>query len=282
MKRAALLVLALCAAGAGAAEVTVIRPKAFIAEEWAYYILIDGQTKPLVDVRSGERVTFQVPADARTLVIHCPKGLAATYDESRINFDFKANAKAFFLLTAKPDCVTIQALDAQAASTWINRTRSRPAGRRVEYDPPSKEPPLVTATPTSAPALTVVDSAAKDQVASATASWVEAFNSRDAARISALYDAEAVLTDPAEAQPRVGSAAIADYYRNAVKRTTQRVALGERNLRLLGDTAIDSGTLTYFEMRDGSATTTPGRYSLTYQKRGGKWLIVDHHTSAAR
>ena len=36
-------------------------------------------------------------------------------------------------------------------------------------------------------------------------------------------------------------------------------------------TAIDSGTLTYFEMRDGNATTIPGRYSFTYQKRGGKW-----------
>ncbi len=80
----------------------------------------------------------------------------------------------------------------------------------------------------------------------------------------------------------MGSAAINEYYKNAARRTTQRVALGERNVRLLGDTAIESGTLTYFEMRDGNATTTPGRYSFTYQKRGGKWLIVDHQTSVTR
>jgi hypothetical protein len=80
----------------------------------------------------------------------------------------------------------------------------------------------------------------------------------------------------------VGAGAIADYYKSAARRPTQRVALGERNVRLLGDTAIDSGTLTYFEMRDGNATTTPGRYSLTYQKRGGKWLIVDHQASPAQ
>ena len=115
-----------------------------------------------------------------------------------------------------------------------------------------------------------------------TAAWAEAFNSRDPARMSALYDSEAVLTDAAESKPRIGTAAIGDYYRNLAKRSTQRVALGERSVRLLGDTAIDSGTLTYFEMRDGNATTVPGRYSFTYQQRGGKWLIIDHQTSVAR
>jgi uncharacterized protein (TIGR02246 family) len=283
MKRLAAFVLALCGTTAGAAEVTVIRPKALIAEEWAYYVLLDGQTKPTLDVRSGERVTFQVPTEARSLVIQCPKGLGAAYDESRIDFDFKASPRAYFLITAQPACVSIAALDEKTASTWIGRTRSRPAGRIVEYDPPAKPgDALVKATPASVAALTLPDSAAKDQIAAATAGWVEAFNSRDPARLSALYDAEAVLTDAAEARPLIGTAAIADYYKNAVKRKTQRVALGERNLRLLGDTAIDSGALTYFEMRDGNAITTPGRYNLTYQKRGGKWLIVDHQTSTPR
>ena len=273
--------LALIALSASAAEVTVIRPSAFIAQEWAYYILVGNEKKPVADLRSGERVTIQVPADTRTLVIQCPKGLSAVYDESRIDYDFKANDRAFFLLGAKPECVTIQPIDARTASTWINRTRSRPTGRALEYDAPAKAPEMVQATPSSVPALTTTDSAAKDQVVAATAAWVEAFNSRDPARLAALYDAEAVLTDAAEPRPRVGAAEIAEYYKKAGQRPTQRVALGERNLRLLGDTAIDSGTLTYFEMRDGNATTTPARYSLTYQKRGGKWLIVDHQSSPA-
>jgi hypothetical protein len=34
---------------------------------------------------------------------------------------------------------------------------------------------------------------AKQQVAKATAAWVEAYNSRDPARITALYDPEAVF-----------------------------------------------------------------------------------------
>ena len=270
------LLLAAWAASSVAGEVTVIRPSAFVAQEWAYYILVNNE--PAADVRSGERVTFQIPADTRSLVIQCPKGAGASYAESRIDYDFKANDRAFFVLSAKLDCVTIQAIDAKAAATLISRTRARPAGRPLEYDRPTT---VASSTSAAAPAVPTTDSAAKDQVAAATAAWVDAFNSRDPARISAIYDADAVLTDAAESRPRVGGSAIADYYKSAAQRPTQRVALGERSIRLFGDTAIDSGTCTYFEMRDGNAVTTPGRYSLTYRNRGGKWLIVDHHSSLA-
>ena len=57
------------------------------------------------------------------------------------------------------------------------------------------------------------------------------------------------------------TSSIADYYKANAQRTTQRAALGERNIRVLGDTAIDSGTLTFFEMRNGQATTTVQLYT---------------------
>jgi len=287
MMRHLLWALALGAAVASAAEVTVIRPKtdAFIGQEWEYYILLGDQPKPIADLRPGERVTLQVPAATQTIVIQCPKGVGANYDEARIDYDFKTNSRAFFVLTAKPKCVSVQPMDARAAAPMMSATRPRTEGRLIEYDAPKKGgggTALVTATVASVPALTTTDSADKDLIAAATAAWVEAFNSRDPARMSALYDPEAVLADAAEPRARVGADAINDYYKSLAKRKTQRVALGERNLRLLGDTtAIDSGTFTYFEMRDGNAITTPGRYSFTYQKRGAKWVIVDHQTSVA-
>jgi len=90
-----------------------------------------------------------------------------------------------------------------------------------------------------------------------------------------------VLSDTTEHKPRIGAAAIADYYRTAAQRPTQRVALGERSIRVFGDTAIDSGTYNLFEMRDGQATLTPARYTLVYRNRGGRWMIVDHQTAPA-
>ena len=281
MMRHWLWLVAFAAASASAAEVTVIRPKSYISDAAIFYVFVDEQKRPVADLENGERVKLQVPPTARSLAIKCPVGLGANYDESRIELDVKSSASTFLVLTPKPTCVEIEAVDAASAKPLVSQTRNRLAGRQIEYDEPKVASQSKT-TVTSAAALSSVDSADKDKIAAATAAWVEAFNSRDPARIGALYDAEAVLSDTNEFKPRIGAAAIGEYYKNAAKRTTQRVALGERSVRLLGDTAIDSGTMTYFEMRDGNATTTPGRYSLTYQKRGGKWLIVDHQTSIPR
>ena len=272
------LLLALASGAASAAEVTVIRPKSYVNEDSIYYVFVGDEKKPVADLKNMERVTLQVPTTARTVSIQCPKGLGTHYDETRIDVDLKADSRVFLVLEPQPTCVSIEAIDAAAAAPIIRQTRNRLAGRSIEYDEPKVAQPRAPGS--YAVAMTAPDAADKEKIAAATAAWADAFNSRNAARMSALYDAEAVLTDPGESRPRIGTAAIDEYYKNAAKRTTQRVALGERNIRLLGDTAIDSGTLTYFEMRDGNATTTPGRYSLTYQRRGGKWLIVDHHLSA--
>jgi uncharacterized protein (TIGR02246 family) len=267
--------LAACTFGAAAAEVTIIRPAAHIAQEWAYYVLIGG--KVLADVKTGERVTLNVPADTRTVAIQCPQGLAG-YVESRLDHDFKTNPTAYFLLTPKLDCVAIQSLDAKEGKAYLGRTKNRPASRPLEYDPPRQ---VVAATATGVGAAALAGGDVSASVAAATAAWVEAFNSRDASRITALYDPEAVLSDASEAKPRTGAAAIADYYKSASQRPTQRVALGERAIRLYGDTAIDSGTYNLFEMRDGNAIVTPARYTLVYRQRGGRWLIVDHQAAPA-
>jgi len=317
MSRAlAMAALAACTFAATAAEVTVIRPTAHVGQEWPYYVLIGG--KVLADVQSGERVTLNVPADTRSVVIQCPQGLAG-YVESKVDHDFKATPTAYLLLTPKLDCVDIQRLDAKEGKTYLGRTKNRPASRPLYYDPPRQvvaasatgvaaaaaAAPAASATVPSAavpaagaaaaaaaPAVTASVAPAAGAaalaggdvsaaVAAATAAWVDAFNSRDPSRITALYDPDAVLTDASEPKPRAGAAAIADYYKSASKRPTQRVALGERTIRIYGDTAIDAGTYNVFEMRDGNATVTPARYTMVYRQRGGRWLIVDHQAAPA-
>ena len=308
--------LSVCTFAATAAELIVIRPTAHVGQEWAYYVLIGG--KVLADVMSGERVTLNVPADTRTVVIQCPQGLSG-YVESKIDHDFKASPTTYLLITPKLDCVNIQPLDAKQGKVYVGRTKERLPSRPLDYDPPRQvvaasatgvaaaaaAAPAASATAPSAavpsagaaaaaaaPAITasVAPSAGAAALASgdvsaaiaaATAAWVDAFNSRDPTRITALYDPDAVLTDATEPKPRTGAAAIADYYKNASKRPTQRVALGERSIRIFGDTAIDSGTYNLFEMRDGNATVTPARYTMVYRQRGGRWLIVDHQAALA-
>jgi uncharacterized protein (TIGR02246 family) len=272
----ALLSCALIAAAGAvhAGEVTVIRPRSIIAEEWSYYILV-GSEQPITDVRSGERVTFKVPAGAGALVIHCPGAVAGLYEESRLDYAFR-DAPAYFVIEPAPHCARIQALDARQASAHIARTHER-ALRPLDYEKPTAPVRLAKGAAPASPAV----AASREAIEAASAAWVEAFNSRDAARLSALYDADAVVLDLDARSPVSGSAAIAQHYASASKRPTARFALGERSIRLMGESAIDSGTATVFEMREGNATTTPVRYSLTYRNRGGKWLIVDHHLSPA-
>ena len=102
MMRHSLWLLAFAAAMASAAELTVIRPKSYISEESIYYVFVDEQKRPVADLRNGERVTLQVPSNARSLAIKCPVGLGTNYDEVRLDFDFKANERAAGRLVTLP------------------------------------------------------------------------------------------------------------------------------------------------------------------------------------
>jgi len=59
-----------------------------------------------------------------------------------------------------------------------------------------------------------------------------------------------------------------------------KAVIGEQRIRVYGDMAINSGTYTFSEVRDGKPTSRPARFSFVYRHRDGRWLIVDHHSSA--
>src|SRR5262249_21986677 len=136
---------------------------------------------------------------------------------------------------------------------------------------------VALATPTAGQAP-VVPVSAKDQVAAMTAGWVEAFNKRDLGRLTALYDNDAVLWGIASQRMSVGPAAPAEHFKGA-SRAGGRVTLGEQQIRVYGDVAIDTGSYTFWESRDGKPVAVPARYTLVYRHRDDRWLIVDHHSS---
>ncbi len=122
----------------------------------------------------------------------------------------------------------------------------------------------------------------KEEVGSATQAWIDAMTSHDIERVLALYDSEAVLWGTRSAQLRDNPAAVRDYFN--ILRTvppSYKVVLGEQRIRIYGDMAINTGTYTFSEVRDGKEIVRLARYSFVYINRGGRWLIVDHHSSAA-
>jgi uncharacterized protein (TIGR02246 family) len=122
--------------------------------------------------------------------------------------------------------------------------------------------------------------AAKAEVAAVTRAWAEALNRCDPARISALYDREAVLWATGSVNITSTPEGVRKYFDGVcASPTPPKVEFGEQLIRVHGDTASNSGSYTFIVTREGKPVPIPARYSLAYRKTGGQWLIVDHHSS---
>lgn len=119
----------------------------------------------------------------------------------------------------------------------------------------------------------------KDDVAAATAAWVAAYDSRDPARIVALYAPDAVFWGTSAVKPAATPQAVLEYFKDAGARPNARVTLGIQHIRVYGDIAINTGDYTFTDMRNGQPVTTPARFSMTFRLQNGQWKIVDHHSS---
>jgi len=124
------------------------------------------------------------------------------------------------------------------------------------------------------------DDAVSAQVAAATAEWINTFNTRDPARISALYAPDAVLWGTVSMTIRTTPEEILEYFEeSSAKRPDLRMFLGEYHVRLYGDIAINSGYYTSRNPVDGKEVVVPMRFTFTYRREAGRWMIVNHHSS---
>jgi hypothetical protein len=56
--------------------------------------------------------------------------------------------------------------------------------------------------------------------------------------------------------------------------------LNEEHIRVYGDIAINDGSYTFSETRDGKEVIRPARFTFVYRNHNGHWMIIDHHSSA--
>jgi hypothetical protein len=110
---------------------------------------------------------------------------------------------------------------------------------------------------------------AKEQVATATAAWRAAYDSRDPARIAAMSDSDAVLWGTTAKAMAPTPAAIAEYFKDAPKRPNARVAFGEQHNRGYGDVGVSTGYYTFSDVRDGQTVSRPARYTMVFRNRDG-------------
>ena len=122
---------------------------------------------------------------------------------------------------------------------------------------------------------------AKDAVAAATRAWIDGMTRHDIEGVLALYDSEAVLWGTRSPMLRDTPATVREYFN--ILRTvppSYKAVLGEQRTRIYGDIAINTGSYTFSEVRDGKEILRPARFRFVSRNRDGRWLIVDHHSSA--
>jgi uncharacterized protein (TIGR02246 family) len=118
------------------------------------------------------------------------------------------------------------------------------------------------------------------QVAASTAEWIATFNTRDAARISALYAPDAILWGTVSQTIRTTPQEILEYFEeSSTKRPKLRMFLGEYHVRIYGNIATNSGYYTSRNPVDGQEVVIPMRFTFTYRREGERWMIVNHHSS---
>ena len=121
----------------------------------------------------------------------------------------------------------------------------------------------------------------KEDVGAAMQAWLDGMNKHNMDEVVALYDSEAVFWGTRSASLRDTPAAVRDYFKLLqTVPPSYKVTLGEQRIRVYGDIAINTGTYTFSEDREGKSVVRPARYSFVYRHHDGRWLIVDHHSSA--
>ena len=110
--------------------------------------------------------------------------------------------------------------------------------------------------------------------------WVDAFNAHDAARVSALYDDQAVLWGTLSTDMVTSVDAIDAYFDRTFQfNPPPTVHLGENLVRMFGGAAVASGGYTLAFEIAGQSHLMPARFSFTLHRMCDQWRIVDHHSS---
>jgi uncharacterized protein (TIGR02246 family) len=121
----------------------------------------------------------------------------------------------------------------------------------------------------------------KKQVAGLFDQWNRTLQTGDPEKVADLYASDAVLLPTVSNQVRADHAAIVDYFEHflANKPVGKKI---ETHINVLdNNSVIDAGTyqFTLTDPETGEKSVVKARYTYAYEKRGGEWLIVNHHSS---
>ena len=122
-------------------------------------------------------------------------------------------------------------------------------------------------------------SAGKQDVDGALTQWKEAVEGGNVDAIMKLYDKHAIMISTFAQDPLTKREQIEGYFKRVIVNPDIKVEIEDTHPRTFGTMAVNSGRYTLSYTQEGEQVTIPARFSVVYSLEGGKWLIVDQHSS---
>ncbi len=125
----------------------------------------------------------------------------------------------------------------------------------------------------------------KKEVAATTQKWIDTVTSGKPTVVDdvvALYSPDAILWATVSEQKRDSAKEIRDYFEVFAKQPNLKAEGYKPVIRVYDNVAINSGYYTFtYDGKSGKKKVVPARYTFVYKKgNDGKWMILDHHSSA--
>ncbi|WP_372391656.1 SgcJ/EcaC family oxidoreductase [Xanthomonas sp. NCPPB 3582] len=119
------------------------------------------------------------------------------------------------------------------------------------------------------------------EVAALFDTWNAALASGDPEKVADLYAPDGVLLPTVSNEVRASREQIEKYFEMFLTKKPKGV-VNYRTVRVLDDdSAVDAGVYTFtLTDKNGKTSDVQARYTFVYEKRDGKWLIINHHSSA--
>ncbi|MGA5816768.1 SgcJ/EcaC family oxidoreductase [Kitasatospora sp. NPDC094028] len=111
--------------------------------------------------------------------------------------------------------------------------------------------------------------------------WNAALRTGDAEKVADRYAPDAVLLPTASPVIRTDRAGIVDYFEHFLQKKPRGEKVRSVINVLDANSAVDAGLYRFYltDPATGATKQVEARYSYEYEKRGGKWLIINHHSS---
>ena len=123
----------------------------------------------------------------------------------------------------------------------------------------------------------------EQEVASLFDQWNAALATGNADTVADLYASDGVLLPTLSAVVRSNRDQIKEYFAEDFLPKKPQGTITESHVRILDDeNAAHSGNYRFsLTGKDGTKTEVDARFTYVYEKIDGRWLIVEHHSSAA-